>query len=430
MKVTVIGAGSTYTPELVSGLWNERERLTVDDLWLMDVDGPRLEVVGGMVRRMLARQGADVPVTLTTDRSAALDGADAVLIQLRVGGQSARLGDESFPLACGCVGQETTGAGGLAKALRTVPVVLDIAREARERANPGAWIVDFTNPVGINTRALLDDGHRAIGLCNFAIGVQRWIAREHQVEPSRVEVDPVGLNHLSWVRHIRVDGVDVLPGMIAERSDELGRRGGVTGDLIRDLGVLPSYYLKYYYAHDATVEEQRTSTPRATVVADVERELLALYADPSVDTKPAQLESRGGAFYSEAATALLASLVAGTGDTHVVNVRNAGLLPGLAADDVIETLCRVDENGATPLPQEPAAPELLGLIQHVSAYERLAARAAVTGDRRLVRMAMLAHPLIGQWDLVRDLERGLFASGAEFLPQFAGRLDDLAGEAR
>ncbi|MGN6762654.1 MAG: 6-phospho-beta-glucosidase [Leifsonia sp.] len=419
MKITVIGAGSTYTPELVSGLWNERERLTVDELWLMDIDGPRLEIVGGMVRRMLARQGADVPVTLTTDRTAAIDGADAVLIQLRVGGPKARLGDELFPLACDCVGQETTGAGGLAKALRTVPVVLDIAREARERAAPGAWVVDFTNPVGINTRALLDDGHRAIGLCNFAIGVQRWIAREHGVEPHRVEVDPVGLNHLSWVRHIRVDGVDVLPGMIAERSDELGRRGGVTGELIRDLGVLPSYYLKYYYRHDATVRELKAGTPRATVVADVERELLQLYADPTVDTKPPQLEARGGAYYSEAATALLASLVAGTGDNHVVNVRNNGLIRGLADDDVIETLCRVDASGATPLPQDPVAPELLGLIQHVSAYERLAARAAVTGDRRLLRMALLAHPLVGQWDLVTALEKGLFESGGGLLPQFA-----------
>lgn len=419
MKVTVIGAGSTYTPELVSGLWNERERLHVDELWLMDVDGPRLEIVGGMVRRMLARQGADVPVTLTTDRTAAIDGADAVLIQLRVGGQEARLRDEQFPLACGCVGQETTGAGGLAKALRTVPVVLDIAREARERASSDAWIVDFTNPVGINTRALLDDGHRALGLCNFAIGVQRWIARERGVEPSRVEVDPVGLNHLSWVRHIRVDGVDVLPEMIADRSEELGPRGGVPGELIRELGVLPSYYLKYYYMHDATVAELAASTPRATVVAEVERELLALYADPSVDTKPPQLEARGGAFYSEAATALLASLVAGTGDNHVVNVRNHGLIPGLADDDVVETLCRIDATGATPLPQEPVAPELLGLIQHVSAYERLAARAAVTGDRGLVRKALLAHPLVGQWDLVRALEKGLFETGAEYLPQFA-----------
>lgn len=210
-----------------------------------------------------------------------------------------------------------------------------------------------------------------------------------------------------------------LPDMIAERSDELGPRGGVPGELIRELGVLPSYYLKYYYAHDATVAELAAATPRATVVAEVERELLALYADPSVDTKPPQLEARGGAFYSEAATALLASLVAGTGDNHVVNVRNQGLLPGLADDDVVETLCRIDASGATALPQEPVAPELLGLIQHVSAYERLTARAAVTGDRGLVRKALLAHPLVGQWDLVRALEKGLFETGAAYLPRFA-----------
>jgi 6-phospho-beta-glucosidase len=418
MKIAVIGAGSTYTPELVSGLWNERERLAVDELWLMDIDAERLRIVGGMVRRMLARQGANVTTVLTTDRSAALDGADAVLIQLRVGGQSARLGDETFPLACGCIGQETTGAGGLAKALRTVPVVLDIAREARLRSAPGAWIVDFTNPVGINTRALLADGHRALGLCNVAIGTQRWIARERGIEPSRVEVDPVGLNHLSWFRQIRVDGVDILPGMIEERADELGERSGVDGDLIRDLGVLPSYYLHYYYAHDRVARESVHARPRAAFVADVERELLALYADESVDTKPAQLDSRGGAYYSEAATALLASLVAGTGDTHVVNVRNAGTIAGLADDDVIETSCTVDTAGAAPLPQAPVAPELLGLMQHVTAYETLAVEAATTGDRALVRKALLAHPLIGQWDRVIALEKGLFESGGRLLPQF------------
>ncbi len=420
MKITVIGGGSTYTPELVSGLWNQRDRLRVDELWLMDTDADRLAVVGGMVRRMLVRQGAHVAVTLTGDRSAALDGADLVLVQLRVGGQAARLRDETFPLACGCVGQETTGAGGLAKALRTVPVVLDIADEARRRGAPGVRVVDFTNPVGIVTRALRSEGHDALGLCNVSIGIQRWIASERGIDPARVEIDPIGLNHLSWVRQIRVDGTDVLPEMIAERSDELGRRGGVPGELIRDLGVLPSYYLKYYYAHDATVREQRQAPPRAEVVAGVEAELLELYRDPAVDTKPPQLEQRGGAYYSEAATALLASLVAGTGDLHVLDVPNAGTIAGLADDDVIETLCRVDADGAHPLPQAPVAPELLGLIQAVSAYERLALRAAVSGDRSLVRKALLAHPLIGQWERVAALEAGLFETGAAHLHRFAG----------
>jgi 6-phospho-beta-glucosidase len=420
MKIAVIGGGSTYTPELVSGLWRQRDRLPVDELWLMDPNLPRLEVVGGMARRMLAKQGSDVGVTLTGDRTAAIDGADAVLIQLRVGGQAARLQDETFPLQCDCVGQETTGAGGLAKALRTVPVVLDIARETAERAAPGAHLIDFTNPVGINTRALHDDGHsRALGLCNSAIGVQRWIAEERGIDPWRVEVDPIGLNHLSWFRHIRVDGEDILPELIERDGERLGRRSGVAGELIRELGVLPSYYLHYYYEHDEAVRRMKEETPRAQVVADTEAELLEIYADETVDEKPPQLDRRGGAWYSEAATALLASLVAGTGDTHVVNVRNNGTIAGLADDDVIETLCRVDASGATPLPQDPVAPELLGLIQHVSAYERLAVRAAVTGDRAVLRKALLAHPLIGQWSLVTRLEELLLQTGAEHLPQFA-----------
>jgi 6-phospho-beta-glucosidase len=421
VKIAVIGAGSTYTPELASGLWNERDRLDVDELWLMDPDRGRLEIVGGMVRRMLARQQAGIDIRLTDDRSAALDGADIVLIQLRVGGQAARLRDETFPLACDCIGQETTGAGGLAKALRTVPVVLDIADEARQRAKPGAWIIDFTNPVGIVTRALLNAGHRAIGLCNFAIGVQRWVAGLEGVSPRSVEVDPVGLNHLSWVREIRVDGRDVLAGMIERDSAELGPRGGVSGELIRELGVLPSYYLHYYYEHDAAVAEMKRQTPRAAFVADVEAQLLELYSDPAVDTKPAQLEARGGAYYSEAATALVASLVADTNDRHVVNVRNNGVIPGLADDDVIETLCTVGSAGAAALPQRPAAPELLGLIQHVSAYERLAVEAAITGDRVLVRKALLTHPLVGQWNLATELEKALQESGQDYLPQFRAR---------
>lgn len=418
MKVAVIGAGSTYTPELVSGLWNERERLAVNDLWLVDPDPHRLDVVGGLVQRMLTAQGSDTKVTLTGDRAPAIDGADAVLLQLRVGGQKARLGDETFPLPCGCIGQETTGAGGLAKALRTVPVVLDIAEEARRRAAPGAWIVDFTNPVGILTRALLDAGHNAIGLCNFAIGIQRWVAELLGLHWSRVEVDQAGLNHLSWVRHLYVDGTDILPALLDERIGDVAAKMHFPESLIRELGVIPSGYLQYYYRHDQVLADLRTTTPRAEVVAEIEASLLRKYADPNLVTKPPELELRGGAYYSEAATALLASLVAGTGDNHVVNVRNHGTIAGLADDDVIETRCRIDQSGAQPLPMEPVAPEILGLIQHVSAYERLAAKAAVTGDRGVLRKAMYAHPLIGQTSRVDYLEEALLGTGAQYLPKF------------
>jgi 6-phospho-beta-glucosidase len=419
MKVAVVGAGSTYTPELVSGLAAQQARLAVDELVLMDIDAERLEVVGGFARRMLAHQGLATEVRLTTDRTVAVRDADAVLVQLRVGGQTARLADETFPLACGCLGQETTGAGGLAKALRTVPVVLEIADEVRRLAKPDAWFIDFTNPVGIVTRALLDRGHRAIGLCNYAIGVQRWMARLLEVDPSRVEVDPVGLNHFSWMRRVFLDGEDVLPALFEERMEELLGRSPFPEPLVRLLGALPSYYLRYYYFHDETVASMKADKPRAQVVADLEAELLELYRSPTLVEKPPQLEHRGGAFYSEAAVDLLASLHSTEKTAHVINVRNDGLIPGLADDDVIETRCLVSASGIEPLPQPALPPEMLGPVQAVSAYERIAARAALSGDRDDVRRALLAHPLVGQWGLVEDLLPRLLETSAPYLPRFA-----------
>ena len=403
MKVAVIGGGSTYTPELVSGLSAERERIDVTELVLHDVDEERRNVVGGMARRMLDRQGFAGSLEVTDDLDRAVEGADFVLLQIRVGGQAARLSDETVPLLCGCVGQETTGAGGFAKALRTVPVVLHIADRVRELAAPDAWIVDFTNPVGIVTRALLDHGHRAIGLCNVAIGLQRWAARLLEVDPGRVLVDQVGLNHLTWVRTLRVDGEDVLPRLLAERGAEVAAHVGLREALVTELGVIPSYYLRYFYCHDEIVEELRHAEPRAAVVAALERELLLQYADPSVSEKPALLEKRGGAFYSEAATALLASLTADTGDVQVVDTRNGSTLAGLAPDDVVEVPARIGRGGAEPLPQAPLAPELLGLAQHVAAYERLTAESAVTRSPVTARKALLTHPLIGQYAIAEHL---------------------------
>src|SRR5581483_2470546 len=246
-----------------------------------------------------------------------------------------------LPLACGCIGQETTGAGGLAKALRTVPVVLEIAERAREVAAPGAWIVDFTNPVGIVTRALLDTGHRAVGLCNVAITIQRRCAALLGVEPRRVVVDQVGLNHLTWVRAVVLDGRDALPELLAEHGDTLAEEVGLPRELVHELGALPSYYLRYFYLHDEVFEEQRDGEPRAVTVAQIERELLDLYRDPSLAEKPALLEQRGGAWYSEAATGLVTSLLTHDGEIHEVDVRNEGTLAGLATDDVVEVPARV-----------------------------------------------------------------------------------------
>jgi 6-phospho-beta-glucosidase len=428
MKVTVIGGGSTYTPELVSGLAAQQHRLQVDELVLMDIDAERLEVVGEFAKRMLAHQGSQTRVTLTTDRESAVTDADAVLIQLRVGGQAARLGDETFPLDCGCIGQETTGAGGLAKALRTVPVVLDIADEVRRLAKPDAWIIDFTNPVGIVTRALLNAGHRAVGLCNYAIGVQRWAAALLEVDASRVEVDPVGLNHFSWTRRILVDGVDALPGILLDHQEAVLKKYPFPQDLITLLGAIPSYYLQYYYTHDEVLERLRHETPRATVVAELERQLLEEYRSPLLTEKPPQLAERGGAFYSEAAVDLLASLYSEEETVHVLNVHNNGTIPGLADDDVIETRCRVSSAGIVPLPQEPVPPLMLGPIQHVSAYERIAEKAALSGDVDDIRRALLAHPLIGQWAMVEGLVPRLLETSAAYLPQFADAVAALAHE--
>jgi 6-phospho-beta-glucosidase len=419
MKVAVVGAGSTYTPELVSGLSRERARVHVSELVLHDIDAQRREVVGGLAGRMLARQGFDGSLVLTGELDRALEGADVVLIQIRVGGQAARLSDETVPLACGCIGQETTGAGGFGKALRTVPVVLDIARRAREIAAPGSWIVDFTNPVGIVTRALLDDGHRAIGLCNVAIGFERAMAPWLGVEPERLVVDQVGLNHLTWVRAVWLDERDVLPDLLAAHGDELADMAGLPRRLLDELGAVPSYYLRYFYAHDDVLAEQLSgATPRAVTVAEIERELLAMYADPALQTKPALLEQRGGAFYSEAATRLVASLATGDGAVHVVDTRNGATIAGLAEDDVVEVPARVGEHGPLPLPQRPLAPELLGLAAHVAAYERLAVQAALTGSRSVARRALLAHPLIGQWGTVEPLLEGLLEADTHHLPRF------------
>jgi 6-phospho-beta-glucosidase len=405
MKLAVIGSGSTYTPELVSGL----SRLEVSELALHDIDAERREVVGALARRMLDAQGYTGGLELTDALDRALDGADYVLVQIRVGGQEARLRDETVPLACGCIGQETTGAGGLAKAFRTVPVVLEIAERVRERAADGAWIVDFTNPVGIVTRALLDAGHRAVGLCNVAIGVQRTCARLLAIEPEQVVVDQVGLNHLTWVRAVRIDGDDVLPQLLDEHGDELAGLSGLPLRVSEELGALPSYYLRFFYAHDRVLAEQLGGTPRAVEVMEIERGLLELYRDPDLREKPALLEQRGGAFYSEAAVGLVRSLATGDGAVHEVDVRNAGTLEGLADDDVVELPARVTRDSIEPLPQEPLAPELLGLTQHVAAYERLAARASAAQDLELARKALLAHPLIGQHDLVEDLLEPLLA---------------------
>ena len=421
MKLTVVGGGSTYTPELIDGIAGRRTSLAVDEIVLVDPDESRLSIVGPFSQRLLQHAGHPAKVRTTTSLEDGIEGASAVLLQLRVGGQKARASDETFPLMCGCVGQETTGAGGLAKALRTVPTVLDIADKVRRIAGPDTWIVNFTNPVGIVTRALLQAGHKAIGLCNVAITFQRWTSALLGVDPGSVELEHVGLNHLTWERGVYVDGVDRLPELLADHVDGLAEHIGIDGGLMRRLNMVPSYYLNYFYNHDAVVKKQQTEPPRAEVVATVEKELLDIYNDPSVVTKPEQLSQRGGAYYSEAAVQLVHALTGGAGaEKHVVNVLNKGTLPFLPDDAVIEVSSTVDANGGVPLPVRPVEPSISGLISHVTAYEYLALEAAIHGGRDRVANALLAHPLIGQHAIADQLADELIAQNRDLLPWVKG----------
>ncbi|MGW0879336.1 6-phospho-beta-glucosidase [Streptomyces sp. NPDC002671] len=418
MKLTVVGGGSTYTPELIDGFARLRDTLPIEELVLVDPAAERLELVGGLARRIFAKQGHPGRIVTTSDLDAGVDGAEAVLLQLRVGGQAAREQDETWPLECGRVGQETTGAGGLAKALRTVPVVLDIAERVR-RTNPRAWIIDFTNPVGIVTRALLQAGHRAVGLCNVAIGLQRKFAALLGTEPRDVHLDHVGLNHLTWETGVRLggpEGENILPKLLAEHGASVAEDLRLPRPLLDRLGVVPSYYLRYYYAHDEVVRELLTKPSRAAEVATMERELLAMYADPALDEKPELLTKRGGAYYSEAAVDLATSLLGGNGSTYqVVNTYNKGTLPFLPDDAVIEVQAAVGTTGPVPLPVPDLDPLYAGLVASVTTYEDLALEAALRGGRDRVFRALLAHPLIGQYAYADRLADQLIAHNREHL---------------
>lgn len=422
MKIAVIGGGSTYTPELIEGFSRRVAALPFDELVLHDISADRLEIVGGLARRILTRDGLADRLRTTTSLEDAVDGAHAVLIQLRVGGQQARLSDETLPGKFGLLGQETTGPGGYAKALRTVPVVLEIAATVAQRAQPDAWIVDFTNPVGIVTRALLDAGHRALGLCNVAIGFQRHLAARFGVTADRVALDHAGLNHLSWIRQVIVDGTDRLPEMLDDPADlkALADTVRMPAELMRTIRAIPSYYLHYFYCTDVAIHEQLSGSHRAAEVMEIEQRLLEMYADPALDHKPELLEQRGGAYYSEAAAALVTSLLTGDGARHYVDLRNDGTITGLPDDAVVEVPALVDRDGAHSVPVAPLAPEFLGLVQAVTSYEVLAIEAARTGSRTAALRALMANPLVRQWDLAVPMLDELLAANRDYLPAFAG----------
>ena len=381
VKIAVVGGGSTYTPELVEGFEARRDRMPIDELVLLDTDPRRLEIVGGLAQRMLDRLDWTGRLRCTGDREAAIDGADFVLIQLRVGGQAARLVDETLPPTFGVVGQETTGAGGFAKALRTVPVVLELAELTAKRGAPGAWIVDFTNPVGIVSQALLDAGHRAIGLCNVAINIQRGMAERFGVSPGPRRAGA----RRAQPPELGAGGPRRRRGPPARAHRRRRRRARRDGRRARPSWSAPSARSRRTTSTTTTrrgqvVEDQRAGHTRAQEVIDIESQLLDLYQDQGLAEKPALLSTRGGAYYSEAAAQLIASLHDGAGDVQVVDVRNDGALPGLPDAAVVEIPARIDRDGAHPLPLAPLSTDMLGLVEAVKAYEMLAIEAAT--DRR------------------------------------------------
>lgn len=402
MKVAIVGAGSTYTPELIEGLLDRRSNLQIDCLSLQDIDVSRLSTLAGMVQRMVEYAGSSMRVSSTTDLREAVSGASIVVLQIRVGQSHARIRDESIPTQLGLIGQETTGAGGFAKALRTVPVALDIAETVREHAED-AWIIAFTNPVGMVTRALLEAGHRAIGLCNVANSFRRTVSRLLDAPAQRVTFDHAGLNHLTWIQSVKVDGIERM-GELLENPlrDEIAADIGLRSDTIAALKCIPSYYLKYFYDTQKCYEEQRRS-PRGMEVQSVEAQLLQLYTKQTTVTKPALLESRGGAFYSEAAASLIESLQTGDGDRHYLNIRNAGGIAGLPENAVVEVPVTVDRSGARSAGIIELPPEALTLTRMITEYEQTTLEAIHRRDLELAIEALGLHPLVATREAASQL---------------------------
>jgi 6-phospho-beta-glucosidase len=428
MKVAVMGGGSSYTPELVKGFLERVNTFPVTELWLMDILPDRLDVVGGFAQRMVGARGEPFAVRLSTDQHEAVEGASYVITQLRVGWMQARREDEYLGRRHGLIGQETTGVGGMAKALRTIPVVLSIARDMRDCA-PGALLVNFTNPAGLITEALARYAPDvpSVGVCNVPIttkmGILKTLAQRHgiEIDPGRTELDTLGLNHLSWHRGFSLDGEDIwsqilegyLARLRADPSPEWEPRA------VETLRMIPNYYLQYFWHTDRKLAAQKKWPPsRAEQVMEIERGLLAQYAEPDRRELPEDLMKRGGAYYSTMATQLLNAHYNDLGETHVVNVRHNGAVSGWPADWVLEMPCRVSRAGIEPLPALPLPLACFGLIASVKSFEILTVEAAVHGDREAAYQALLAHPLGPLADQVQAVLDDMLETHKTYLPQF------------
>ncbi|WP_054956866.1 6-phospho-beta-glucosidase [Paenibacillus dakarensis] len=427
LKITVIGGGSSYTPEIVEGFIRNYDQMPIRELWFVDIEEGKhkLDIVGNLAKRMIEKSGLPIDVHLTLDRRRAIEGADFVTTQMRIGLLAARKLDEHIPIQHSVIGQETTGPGGMMKALRTVPVILDICRDIEELA-PNAWMLNFTNPAGIVTEAVLKHSKvRSVGLCNSPINFQKFLAAEYQVPEKEVLPEFVGINHLHWVTSAIVQGEEKLPELLDGGKTYTAKNVPTLGwdaDFLKSLGAIPTYYLKYYYMTDTMFADMKAALEkngtRADVVSRVEKELFGLYQDVNLDVKPKQLEQRGGAFYSEAAVNLMNSIYNDKRDIQTLNVANGNTFDFLPPDASIEVNCVVTGQGPIVLAPKHVPENVKGLMHAVKVYEKLTIDAAVTGDRGIALQALAHHPLVPSVDVAAKVLDELLEAHKAYLPAF------------
>ncbi|MEK5238135.1 6-phospho-beta-glucosidase [Paenibacillus sp. FSL L8-0470] len=427
LKVVVIGGGSSYTPEIIEGFILNFESFPVREIVLVDIpEGEgKLKIVGNLAKRMIEKSGLPITVEQTLNRREALVGADFVTTQMRVGLLKARIWDETIPLKYGIIGQETTGPGGMMKALRTIPVLLDICRDIEEIC-PEAWMLNFTNPAGMVTEAILKHTKvKSIGLCNSPIAAYKWLSQLYETPARDIYCEFVGLNHLHWITQVHIKGEDKLQELLDNRDGYSAKNVPQfqwNASFISSLRAIPSYYLKYFYLTRELLEEQQHALEhegtRAEVVKRLEDELFELYLDPNLSEKPKQLEKRGGAYYSEAAVLLMKSIYNDTRDIQTLNVRNQGVLDFLPADASIEVNCVVTSQGPIPLPVSRVPVAAKGLIHAVKTYEQLTIEAAVTGDRGLALQALANHPLVDSVNVAEQMLEEMLLKNKDYLPLF------------
>ncbi|MCC0632430.1 putative 6-phospho-beta-glucosidase [Clostridioides difficile] len=430
LKIVTIGGGSSYTPELVEGFINRYKELPVKELWLVDIeDGKeKLEIVGNLAKRMVKKAGIDMKINLTLDRREALKDADFVTTQLRVGLLDARIKDETIPLSHGVMGQETNGAGGLFKALRTIPVIFDIIKDVEELC-PNAWMVNFTNPTGIITEAVFKytNFKKYIGLCNVPIHLKNDVAKLFNVESDRISMDFAGLNHMVYGLNVALDGEDVTNEAIdkfvkADISMQNIKAIDFNADFIKSLGAIPCPYHRYYYKTKEMLEDEllefKEGKARGQVVKELEEQLFELYKDEKLDIKPPQLEKRGGAYYSDAACNLISSIYNDKKDIQVVNTLNNGAIRDFKDEQAVEVSSVITKNGPRPLSIGYLPDSVHGLVSQIKSFEVLAAKAAVYGDYDSALLALCINPLIPSDDLAKTILDEMLEAHKDYLPRF------------